>query len=100
MTYCNSVLEFKRKAFKMGICERYKDGWSKATNNKDLADMIMTVQGADFICAVRNSSGCNDRLVLREAQVVITTEHDHTVVLHLHDRRLTALQLVEIRIDT
>ena len=51
MTYCNSVLEFKRKAFKMGICERYKAGWSKSTNNKELADLIMTVQGADFICA-------------------------------------------------
>lgn len=51
MTQCSSVLEFKQKAFKMGICDRYKDMWSKATTNKDLADMVMTVQGADFICA-------------------------------------------------
>ena len=48
----------------------------------------------------RRMSGCNNCLVLREAEVVIGTQHNHTVVLHLHYRCLTALQLVEIRVDT
>ena len=51
MTQCNSVLEFKQKAFKMGICDDYRKQWQQATNNKDLADMALTVQGADFLCA-------------------------------------------------
>ena len=51
MTQCNSVLEFKQKAFKMGICEEYRKQWQQATNNKDLADMAMSIQGADFLCA-------------------------------------------------
>ena len=51
MTQCNSVLEFKQKAFKMGICEEYRKQWQQATNNKDLADMALTAQGADFLCA-------------------------------------------------
>ena len=51
MTQCNSVLEFKQKAFKMGICDDYRKQWQQATNNKDLADMAMSIQGADFLCA-------------------------------------------------
>ena len=51
MTQCNSVLEFKQKAFKMGICEEYRKQWQQATNKKDLADMAMSIQGADFLCA-------------------------------------------------
>ena len=51
MTQCNSVLEFKQKAFKMGICEEYRKQWQQATNNKDLVDMAMSIQGADFLCA-------------------------------------------------
>ena len=51
MTQCNSVLEFKQKAFKMGICEEYRKQWQQATSNKDLADMAMSIQGADFLCA-------------------------------------------------
>ena len=51
MTQCNSVLECKQKAFKMGICEEYRKQWQQATNNKDLADMAMSIQGADFLCA-------------------------------------------------
>ena len=51
MTQCNSVLEFKQKAFKMGLCEEYRKQWQQATNNKDLADMAMSIQGADFLCA-------------------------------------------------
>ena len=51
MTQCNSVLAFKQKAFKMGICEEYRKQWQQATNNKDLADMAMSIQGADFLCA-------------------------------------------------
>ena len=52
MTYCNSVLELKRNAFMTGgVCERYKKEWDRAETYKDLADMAMTVQGADFICA-------------------------------------------------
>ena len=51
MTQCNSVLEFKQKAFKMGICEEYRKQWQQATNNKDLADMAMSIQGTDFLCA-------------------------------------------------
>ena len=51
MTQCNSVLELKQKAFKMGICEEYRKQWQQATNNKDLADMAMSIQGADFLCA-------------------------------------------------
>ena len=51
MTQCSSVLEFKQKAFKMGICDDYRKQWQQATNNKDLADMAMSIQGADFLCA-------------------------------------------------
>ena len=51
MTQCSSVLEFKQRAFKMGICEEYRKQWQQATNNKDLADMAMSIQGADFLCA-------------------------------------------------
>ena len=51
MTQCSSVLEFKQKAFKMGICDDYRKQWQEAGNNKDLADMAMSIQGADFLCA-------------------------------------------------
>ena len=54
-------------------------------------------------CAVfveRLVPGGNNCLVLREAEVVIGAQHDHSVVFHLHDRCLTALQFVEIGINT
>ena len=51
MTQCNSVLEFKQKAFKMGICDDYRKQWQQATNNKDLAEMALTAQGEDFLSA-------------------------------------------------
>ena len=47
----------------------------------------------------RLMTGFDNRLVLCETEVVIRTQHDDTVVLHLHHRGLTALQLVEVRID-
>lgn len=67
MTYCNSVLEFKRKAYLTGgVCDRYKELWDNAKTNKDLVDMMMTIQGADFICAsVANKWGMSgDDLLL------------------------------------
>ena len=42
----------------------------------------------------------DNRLVLREAEIVVTTEHDDPVVFHPDHRRLTTLQLVEIGVDT
>ena len=35
----------------MGIDDDYRKRWQQATNNKDLADMALTAQGADFLCA-------------------------------------------------
>ena len=65
MTQCNSVLEFKQKAFKMGICEEYRKQWQQATNNKDLADMAMSIQGADFLCAsvVNQGGGTKEQMM-------------------------------------
>lgn len=51
MTHCNSILELKQKAFRMGICDRYRKEWEQVTNRKELADMMLSIQGADFVCA-------------------------------------------------
>jgi hypothetical protein len=45
-------------------------------------------------------SGFDNRLVLRKAEVVIGTEHDYAVVLHLYHRGLTTFEFVKIGIDT
>ena len=50
---------------------------------------------------IQRSVTCSDNcLVLCETEIVITAQHDHAVVLHLHDWCLTALQLVEIGINS
>lgn len=35
----------------MGICDRYRKAWEQVADRKDLADMLLSVQGADFVCA-------------------------------------------------
>lgn len=65
MTQCNSILEFKQKAFRMGICDRYRQEWARVSDYKGLADMMMTIQGADFICAsVANGWGLTKEQML------------------------------------
>lgn len=51
MTNSKSILELKRKALAMGLCGGYKGLWDKATNRKELADMALDINGADFLCA-------------------------------------------------
>lgn len=51
MTHASSILQLKRKAIAIGLCQDYKEKWNNSTTNKDLADLALDINGADFICA-------------------------------------------------
>ncbi len=42
--------QFRANAEREGICEKYALLWDKAGSKKQLMDIAMTAQGADFLC--------------------------------------------------
>lgn len=51
MTHSKSILELKRKSLAMGLCGEYKGKWDNSTAPKDLADIALDINGADFLCS-------------------------------------------------
>ena len=45
-----SLEQFRANANKEGICEKYALLWDKAGSKKQLMDIAMSSQGADFLC--------------------------------------------------
>lgn len=51
MTHSKSILELKRKSLAMGLCGEYKGKWDNSATPKDLVDIAIDINGADFLCA-------------------------------------------------
>lgn len=57
-----NILELKKKAIHLGVCDKYSELWDNARNNLDLFHLACSVQGADFICSAIH----NDYFISKE----------------------------------
>lgn len=51
MTYCKNILELKRKALSMNLCDKYKEKWDNARTYRELINIVSDLNGADFLCS-------------------------------------------------
>lgn len=57
--------QFRANAAKEGICEKYALLWDKAGSKKQLMDLAMTAQGADFLCdSIAKGRGITSDLIV------------------------------------
>ena len=57
--------QFRANAEKEGICEKYALLWDKAGSKKQLMDLAMTAQGADFLCdSIAKGRGITSDLIV------------------------------------
>ena len=93
-------LESRRNGHTLLVACKFCDLFLQLQVQVERAVQETATAHAGSVFVERCVTGLNNGLVLCETEVVITAQHDHAVVLHLHHRGLTAFQLVEIRIDT
>lgn len=44
-----TILDFKKAALQHNVCDYYYGKWNKATSQKDLMDVALSIQGIEFI---------------------------------------------------
>jgi len=51
----NELENFKKSAFKIGLCDEYKSIWSNVKSKSQCIDMISSCQGAQYFISAKNS---------------------------------------------
>lgn len=46
----DELATFKSRALRHGVCASYLDKWDAACSKKQIADMALSVQGAEYVC--------------------------------------------------
>ena len=62
----NEILELKRKACLLGLCEKYKDKWDSCKDKKELIDLVLDSNGVEFLAdAMTFGWGVSSEFILR-----------------------------------
>ena len=63
----NEILELKRKACLLGLCEKYKDKWDSCKDKKELIDLVLDSNRVEFLAdAMTFGWGVSSEFILRE----------------------------------
>lgn len=63
----NELLNMKRNALMLGLCEEYKKKWDTCTSKKELIDLVLDSNGVEFLAdAITFGWGCSQEFLLKE----------------------------------
>lgn len=63
----NELLNMKRNALILRLCEEYKKKWDACTSKKELIDLVLDSNGVEFLAdAITFGWGCSQEFLLKE----------------------------------
>lgn len=63
----NELLNMKRNALMLGVCEEYKKTWDNCASKKELIDLVLDSNGVEFLAdAITFGWGCSQGFLLKE----------------------------------